>query len=134
MYNLMRWWKSIAQSYVNLANSASKLFFASGTGNLTAEGELTDACSVDSGVLAENDDLAQTDIALAKDYVPIWKPETVTYDYPMSLKEYNTIKAGPRGYILAGCGDDPLVKGFINNIEYKMSEGQATITLKLKWD
>src|SRR5690606_22240375 len=33
-YNLMRWWKSIAQSYINLVNTTSRLFFSSGTGNL----------------------------------------------------------------------------------------------------
>jgi hypothetical protein len=134
MYNLIRWWKSIAQSYANLVNSASKLFFASGTGNIEAEGELTDSCNVAATLLAENDDLGQSDIALAKDYVPIWKPETMTYRYPMSLKDYNTIKANPRGYINAQCGDGSFVKGFIVNIAYKVAKGEADITLKLKWD
>lgn len=133
MYNLIRWWKSIAQSYVNLMNSASKLFFSAGTGNLLAEGELLDACDVARGVLAENHDLSQPDIDLAKDYLPIWKPETMNYSYPMSLAEYNEIKANPNGFIFAECGDGPGVKGFITNINYKLAKGEADITLKLKW-
>lgn len=40
MYNLMRWFKSISQSYVNLVNTTSKLFFTQGTGNYLAEGML----------------------------------------------------------------------------------------------
>jgi len=132
MYNLIRWWKSIAQSYVNLANTASKLFFSAGVGNILAEGELADACNVTYGVLPENHDLAKQDVALAKDYLPIWKPETITYRYPMSLKDYNTIKAAPNGYIYAQCGE--FVKGFITNINYRIAKGDAEITLKLKWD
>lgn len=134
LYNLIRWWKSIAQSYVNLANTASKLFFSAGTGNLLAEGQLLDACDVARGILPENHDLWQPDIDLAKDYLPIWKPETMQYAYPMSLSEYNTIKASPNGYIFAQCGEGDGVKGFITNINYKLAKGEADITLKLKWD
>lgn len=134
MYNLMRWWKSIAQSYVNLVNSASKLFFSSGTGNLLAEGELSagDPCKIESYVMAENDDLAKQDMVTGE--LPIWKPETMTYNYPMSLSEYHSIKANPKGYIAAGCGNMDIVKGFITNIAYRLSKGEAEITLKLKWE
>lgn len=133
MYNLIRWWKSIAQSYVNLLNTASKLFFTSGTGNLLAEGQLLDACDVARGILAENHDLAQGDVDLAKDYLPIWKPELMNYTYPMSLSEYNILKANSKGYIWAECGAGPWVKGFIQNINYRLAKGEADITLKLKW-
>lgn len=132
MYNLIRWWKSIVQSYVNLANTASKLFFSAGVGNLLAEGQLLDACDVARDILPENHDLAQADVDLAKDYLPIWKPETMQYTYPMSLAEYNTIKAAPNGYIYAECGEG--VKGFIMNINYKLAKGEADITLKMKWE
>lgn len=132
MYNLIRWWKSIAQSYVNLLNTASKIFFSAGVGNILAEGELNDLCNVAYGVLPENHDLAKQDVALAKDYLPIWKPETITYRYPMSLRDYNTIKSTPNGYIYAECGG--FVKGFIVNLNYRIAKGDADITLKLKWD
>lgn len=132
MYNLIRWWKSVAQSYVNLLNTSSKLFFAAGVGNLLASGALADACNVANGVLPENHDLRQSDIANASDATPIWKPETMTYRYPMSLRDYNTIKANPKGYIFAQCGE--FVKGFITNITYRIAKGDADITLRLKWD
>ena len=134
MYNLMRWWKSIAQSYVNLVNTASKLFFSSGTGNILAEGELPDAdpCKIEAIVKAENSDLARNDMVTGKD--PIYKPETMTYSYPMSLKDYYVIKAGAKGYLAAQCGNGDWVKGFIINIVYRVAKGTADITLKLKWD
>jgi len=134
MYNLMRWWKSVAQSYANLVNSASKLFFQSGTGNLSASGELpaADPCKIETHALAENDNLAATDMAVGS--TPIWKPETMTYNYPLSLRDYNTIKAAPNGYIYAQCGNGEYVKGFITNLVYRVAKGEADITLRLKWD
>lgn len=133
MYNLIRWWKSIAQSYVNLVNTASKLLFSSGTGNLLAEGELAvyDPCKVDATLLAENDDLARSDILVGQD--PIWKPDGMTYRYPMSLRDYNTIKTNPLGYIAAQCGSGEFEKGFIVNINYRIAKGDADITLRQKW-
>lgn len=133
MYNLIRWWKSIAQSYVNLINTTSKLLFTSGTGNLLAVGELAayDPCKVEARLLAENDDLARTDIAVGED--PIWKPDGFTYRYPMSLRDYNTIKANPKGYLAVQCGNGDFQKGFIMNINYRIAKGDADITLKLKW-
>lgn len=133
MYNLMRWWKSVAQSYVNLVNSASKLFFSAGTGNLLAEGELAvyDPCRTEAHVMAENSDLGRDDMITGED--PIFKPETMTYRYPMSLKDYNLVKANSKGYIYAECSGE-FVKGFIENIIYRPAKGDADITLKLKWD
>jgi len=131
MYNLMRWWKSIAQSYVNLANTAARLFFASGTGNIVATGELTDDCNVAAVNKPENGDLSRNDMLVGKD--PLYKAENVTYRYPMSLKEYNLVKLNPRGYVSFQCGDGDFQKGFITNIAYRVARGEAELTLKLKW-
>lgn len=134
MYNLMRWWKSISQSYANLTNTVSKLFFSAGTGNLLASGRLVtyDECAVDATIRAENDDLRRQDISVGD--TPIWKPETMTYRYPMSIKDFNLVKANPNGYINAQCGSGDYVKGFINLLMYRPARGEAEITLKLKWD
>lgn len=133
-YNLMRWWKSIAQSYANLVNTTSKFIFSAGTGNLEAEGELSagDACKLEAGVKAENDDLLRADFATLP--TPIWKPETVQFIYPMSVKDFNLIKANPYGYVFYQCGQGDFAKGFITNLLYKPAKGEADITLKLKWD
>jgi hypothetical protein len=134
MYNLMRWWKSIAQSYVNLFNSASKLFFSAGTGNLLAAGNLAayDACRVDANRKAENDDLGRNDIYVGQD--PIWKPETVVYNYPMSLKDYNLVKANPYGYIYYQCGTGEFEKGYIIDLMYRPAKGTVEVRLKKKWE
>jgi hypothetical protein len=134
LYNLMRWWKSIAQSYVNLSNSSSKLFFASGVGNFLASGELAvyNDCKLESIAKAENDYLTKNDMVSGN--VPLWYPDEITYKYPLSLSEYNVIKAAPLGYIYAQCGSGDFVKGFITNLVYRVAKGEADITLRLKWD
>lgn len=132
-YNLMRWWKSIAQSYVNLVNTTSKFIFSAGTGNLQAEGELSlgDPCKLEAGVKSENDDLLRADFAVLP--LPIWKPDNIQFVYPMSVKDYNLIKANPYGYISVQCGTGEYVKAFINNLLYKPVKGEADITFRLQW-
>lgn len=135
MYNLMRWFKSIAQSYVNLVNSTSRIFFASGTGNYIAEGELpaADVCRLETGVLPENNDLGISDFADQDDRTPLWKPETIQFTYPLSIADYLALKANPYGYIEFQCGTGTTERGFIKTIAYKPVKGEATFTLIKKW-
>lgn len=133
-YNLMRWFKSIAQTYTNLANTTSKIFFASGTGNYIAEGRLTtpDPCDLENKVLAENDNLTKDDY-IGAGGLPLFRPEIITFEYPLSIADYNLIKATPYGYIDVQCGSGAYEKAFIQTIEYKPTKGQATFTLIKSW-
>src|SRR6187551_461294 len=79
--NLMRWYKSIAPSYVNISDSSNKLFFSSGTGNLIAYGKMTDpACRLESMELQENQNLFVTQFADQVEATPLWKNESFTYE------------------------------------------------------
>lgn len=133
-YNLMRWFKSIAQSYINLSNTASKLFFASGTGNYIAEGELTspDICKLENAVVAENDSLSKNEFN-DTDWTPIFKAESISFNYPLSISDYLAIKANPYGYINLQCGTGVYEKAFIKSIAYKPAQGEAQFTLIKKW-
>jgi len=133
-YNLMRWFKSIAHVYINMANTTSQLFFTSGTGNYEAEGRLTtpDPCDLENKVLAENDNLNKNDY-IGTGAVPLLKPETVTFTYPLSVADYITIKANPYGYLNIQCGNGNFEKAFIKSIEYKPVQGEAAFTLIKKW-
>lgn len=133
MYNLMRWGKTIFPSYAVINNTTSKIFFSSGTGNYLAEGNLnvSDDCRLENKVLAENQDLTVNDYG--DPLVPIWKPETIEFSYPLSRKDYLIIKADPYGYINVQCGQGEFVKGYIKNISYKPSSGEADFNLILKW-
>lgn len=136
-YNLMRWFKSIANSYTNFTNTTNKLFFSQGTGNFLASGEIAGAypsCKLENGTKAENKDLAWTDFADKADATPLWRPDHITFKYPLSIKEYVQIKSKPYGYISVQCGKNgEWKKGFIHEIRYRPNQGEADFVLKQKW-
>lgn len=135
LYNLMRWFKSIAQSYVNLSNTASKIFFTSGTGNYLAEGQLSpyDVCRLEAGVLPENSDISINSFQDPLKGTPFYKAETVKFVFPLSVKDYKTIKANPYGYINVQCGTGPVIKTYIKSINYKPADGTAEFLLIKSW-
>jgi len=135
MYNLMRWFKSIAQSYVVLSNPESKIFFTSGAGNYLAEGMLSvyDNCRIENKVLPENHDLSIADFDKIDEATPIYKPEIISFDYPLSVDQYNYVKENPYGYFNVQCGDGYFFKAYIKNISYKPVEGIAEFTLIKAW-
>jgi hypothetical protein len=121
---------------VNLANTASKLFFTSGTGNYLASGNISvyDDCGLDAAPLPENRDLSLSDFKDITEGTPVYQPETISFEYPLSIKEYQLIKANPYGYINVQCGvNGALQKTFIKQIQYKPAEGQANFILLKAW-
>jgi hypothetical protein len=134
--NLMRWFKSIANSYANIYDSSHKLFFASGTGNFLAEGEIGGAypaCKLENGVKAENRDLGVLDFVDTNQATPLWKPEYATLTYPLSVADYKTLKANPYGYISFQCGTGEWKKGYVQNLRYRLNKGECDFTLKIKY-
>lgn len=133
-YNLMRWFKSIAQSYSNLSSTTNQIFFGSGTGNYIAEGRLTvpDDCDLENKVLAENDNLTPNDY-IGNGGVPILKAETIQFTYPLSVADYVLIKANPYRYLNIQCGSGNFEKAYIKSLDYKPVVGEAVFTLIKKW-
>jgi hypothetical protein len=134
--NLMRWFKSISNSYPNINDSANKLYFSSGTGNFLAEGQLpnTDPCKLENGVKAENRDLSKMDFANSDDATPLWKPDYPTFKYPLSIADYRALKANPYGYISFQCGTGEWKKGYVQEFRYRLNKGEADFTLKIKYE
>lgn len=132
--NLFRWAKSIFNSYPNISSSLDRLFFSSGTGNIIAEGQLTDSdCRLENGNVAENQDLSINNFANTADATPLYRPEYVTFEYPLSVAQYRMLKALPYGYISYQCGSSAYEKGFIQEIKFQVAKGIATFTLKKQW-
>lgn len=138
--NLMRWYKSIVNSYPNYTDSENKLLFGSGTANIIAEGEMeSNFCKLertssgyDEGVIKENQDLFTTHFSV-EDYKPLWENEVGSFDYPLSVKDYKRIKSDPYGYINYQCGNGEYLKGWIKEIKFKPAVGLATFILRNKW-
>lgn len=132
--NLMRWYKSIAAGFANLSDSAYQLFFSAGTGNMEAETMLIyDTCRLENSVIKENQNLFVTHFTNKADYTPLWKNEIITYEYTMSLADYQAVKESPYGYISAQCGAGEFKKYWIKEIKYKPTDGKATFILKRKY-
>ncbi len=135
-YNLMRWFKSIANSYANIVDTASKLFFSSGEGNLQATGEIAGAyptCKLENGEKSENQDLHRTDFADQSEATPLWKPEYMTLKYSLSVKDYKIIKQNPYGFISIQCGSGDYIKAYIQSANYRLMKGECDFVLKLKY-
>lgn len=132
--NLMRWYRSIAAGWVDQNDSTNKLYFASGTGNLTASGMMTDPnCRLELLDIQENQNLFVTHFANQDDATPLWKNELITYEYPMSIADYRAIKNDKYGYISSQCGNGQYLKYWIKEIKFKMVKGSATFILRRKY-
>lgn len=135
--NLLRWFRSIAAAYPNVDDSDNKLFFNAGTGNILAKGELSaiygGSCRMENQPIRENQDVAPTIFQDQTKATPLWRNEPVSYDYPMSLRDYKHIKANPYGYISFQCGNGPWEKGWITEISFKPFQGMGSFKLKKTW-
>lgn len=134
--NLLRWFRSIAASYPDVGGD-NQLYFNAGTGNIIAKGELSElyggSCRLENDEIQENQNIAITMFQDQQQATPLWRNEPVQYDYPMSLKDYENIKANPYGYISYQCGNGPWKKGWISDIVYKPFDGKATFKLIKTW-
>lgn len=132
--NLMRWYKSIAAGFAQLADATNKLFFSSGTGNFVAKGLMTDTfCRQENMAMQENDNVFVTQFTNQADYTPFWIPDLITYEYAMSISEYRIVKNDPYGYISVQCGNGEFLKYWIKEIKFKPMKGKATFALRRKY-
>jgi hypothetical protein len=134
--NLMRWFRTMAASYPNINDSDNKLSFNAGTGNLQATGMYRgrDECREEALPIKESQDITPQNFQDVNKCTPLWSNETFSFEYPMSVAEYNNIKANPYGYVSFQCGDGDFERGWIKDIKYRPVDGKATIVLRLLWN
>lgn len=129
--NAMRWFNRIAACYRNIT-SADKLIFMSGDGNFLANGELDDntGCKLEGllGALNENQDINTTLFEDIDNALPINYAERVKFTYPMSVSEFNAVKAAPEGLIYYQC-ESEVGYGWIDELEYSPESGSAKFNL-----
>ncbi len=131
--NMLRWMRSVINGYTNIADTNNKIFFSSGTGNIDAAIRYIDQCYFVGDIvqLSEKQDLTYNTPITPKP--PIWKNETITFEYPLSVSEYRAIKAAPYGTIRYQCGQGDFKDGFIKEIKYQPIRGTATFVLIKKY-
>ena len=126
--NALRWFNRVIGSYRNV-NSGHKIIFASGEANYEAAGQLTALdCTLEAGVLAENQDLNLTVFTDQASAIPIMWPERVKFTCPVGTTQYQSITANPYGLVEFS---SPTDKGFgwIDELTYRPNEGMADFTL-----
>lgn len=128
--NALRWAKIILSQYLP-TSSGAKFVFTNGTGNYFAEGILEDGCILeqDSTANSEQAEISEDSFELAADALPLWMSERINFEYPLTVAEYNIIKATPYGKIGYSFANEPINYGWIDSIKYKADEGMAEFTL-----
>jgi len=125
--NAMRWANKLLASY-KYFDINSKAVFTDGDGNYFAKGLISDPdCPTERIPIRENDAIDLTIFEDGTDAQPFASPERIRFDYPLSLKELNNLKAKPCGLITYnGCESG---SGWVDSLEYKPKEGLATFIL-----
>lgn len=126
--NAMRWMNRILESYKQF-DTGAKIIFTDGDGNYFASGEMSDGgCKLENTAIAENVTVDPSLYTDSNDAKPFMTAERVTYEYPMSSKEYKTIEANPYGliYFENEC-DEGL--GWIDTVRYIPEDGLASFNL-----
>ncbi len=133
--NLMRWTKAFMAAYFNDINGAdAKFIFTNGNGNFIAAGELINGCFEEAAKIAENADINIAAFDTAGDGAPIYKNELDDFEYPLSLSDYNLIKANPRGIIEYRENSSVAFRqGYVYSIQYKPNDGKTIFTLLPKY-
>jgi len=131
--NLMRHFKTIGGMFPD--HTTGKLIFMSGTGNYVAAGEqYSDICKMERGVLSESEDVSVDDFLNVDEARPIMRPEIVTFEYPMSIEQFNRVRANPYGLILYRCNSwEPFRRGFLISLKYNIANQHAVFELRNKY-
>lgn len=129
--NAMRHFKSLVNCYRDYANGT--LIFTNGEGNYLADLELNnDSCIIESGSLPENSDINAGLFTDTDEATPIYWPELITFEYPVTWEQYLTIKDNPYGLIGYQCGSGLMQYGWIEDFQLKPYTGMAQFTLRPK--
>lgn len=124
--NLLRHLSVIGSSLIKYADRTLK--FVYGEGNYVAETEFTsDSCNgnYNNDLLSESENIPW----LGSGNDPIWIPEYIEFEYPLTFSQYLTLKETPTGCIEVSETDSNFVKGFIIDIQYKPVGGLASFKL-----
>lgn len=126
--NALRWMDTILSSY-RQAGPDAKIIFMDGEGNFAASGKMqSPVCRLEKEELSENQSLDISVFANAEKGLPLLRGERVSFEYPMSAKDFRTLLQLPYG-IIAYRNNCEEGRGWIDNIKYQPNEGLATFTL-----
>jgi hypothetical protein len=100
---------------------AREIKFTSGEGNYKMTSEFNgDVCpgNWNNNEITENENFEWDDVNNT-DQTPIWEPEILEFQYPLTLTQFKAIEANPKGVIEVSDTDEDHIKGFILELKYK---------------
>lgn len=109
--------------------SEQMLIFTGGEGNFYALGKLSDDCSPENGLISEGGNLSKDNFTNVNDSKPLFYPETVKFEYPLTWAEFISIQNNPYGLIEFQHGNEATKQGWIAELQYKPYTGLAEFTL-----
>lgn len=118
--NAMRWYSWIMQG-VKLDD---ELIFSGGEGYVKAKLETTGNCSIESSALLESGTIIISGFENDNLPIPIFEPETVSFDYPITRSDFINIKSTPYGLI-----EFDGKYGWIKEIEFDLLKCMAKFIL-----
>ena len=118
--NAARWFSFIMQGV--RPEDGDELIFAGAEGYAGARTESKKGAPIIHGMFVEDSNISLANIA--RPATPIFKPETVEFEYPLTFAEFAAIKANPYGLVRFN-GE----YGWIKEIEADIVEGMAKFTL-----
>ena len=126
---LLRWFRSIAAPNPTVAND--QLIFTSGTGNYIAEGQMTALCQLEDEPITERETIDTTLFKNAINITPIWQAIYATFNAPLSMAQFELIKADVYGAIQFRCFDD-IYLGNIVEMSHDPNVGLAEFKLLIR--
>jgi hypothetical protein len=129
--NAFRWLKILMANYTDVSGSNSYYEITYSKGNPNAQGTLTDGCTIERLDIdtSENTVLAVANIENIADATPLWTNELVKFEYPLTVYEYNVLKASPYGKIGFNFFGKQFQYGWIKELKYRAAEGMADFVL-----
>jgi hypothetical protein len=120
--NLLRWAPVINAGLLKYAGREIK--FTSGEGNYKMTSEfIDDDCPGrwNNNLFGESQNV-QWDDANNSDSTPIWMPEILEFNYPLSMSEFKTIEANPKGVFEVSSTDEDHIKAYILELKFKPND------------
>jgi hypothetical protein len=125
--NLLTWFKTLCAARPTF--TAEEIEFSSGTGNYLAKGGMNSQCDIEAVSIFENQGFDISDIA-SNQGDPYWHTLVATFDAPMSMAQYEDVKADPYGLVTFSCGATTY-QGWIMSLEHQPKDGMASVKLLL---
>lgn len=127
--SLMRWFKSIAAARPTVSSELN--IFTSGTGNYIAQGQMLYNCPIEGSTVGENETIDVSNFDNNYYIEPIWETIYATFNAPLSMAQFEAIKADVYGAIQFVCYTDIYV-GNIVELNHDPNKGIASFKLLIQ--